>query len=361
MRVPPTASPPPLAGAASDASRGGPPGGPLRILPGFFKAHALGNDYLVFDEGPGIALTPVLVRAICDRHRGPGGDGIVVVESDRGGAREEAAGVPRPGRAAEGAARPGEETAEPRLRMFNPDGGEFERSGNGLRIAGVYLRRRGIAPEGSFAVTVSGDRVRLRVHGPGSDGAWDAAVELGRVEFPIGPPFVDPAAVGARGRVTLALPGPGGGARAPIEVVPVSVGNPHAVAFGTGWSRAEADHYGPLIAAGAAFPQGTNVQFASAPAGREIAIRIWERGVGRTLASGTSACAVAAAAVKSGLMPRGVVAARMEGGTMEVELREDWAVSLRGPVEEVCDGVLAGRFGESRASVLNRPRTAAPP
>ena len=129
-------------------------------------------------------------------------------------------------------------------------------------------------------------------------------------------------------------------------MIPVSVGNPHAVAFAADWSRAEADHYGPMIGGAAAFPRGTNVQFACAPAGREIGIRIWERGVGRTLASGTSACAAVAAAVRAGLMPCGRVAVRMEGGTMEVELREDWSVSLHGPVEEVCDGVLAGRFGE---------------
>lgn len=322
-------------------------GRPLRILPRFFKAHGHGNDYLVFEEGCGAPLTPGLIRAICDRHRGPGGDGIVVVEA-------------------------GWEDGETRLRMFNPDGGEFERSGNGLRIAGVFLRRRGAAPDGWFPVTVGGDRVLLRVSGPREDGAWDASVEMGKVGFPVGPPFVDPAAVDGRGRVGLALPDPdggggagGGGVRANeavragaggggsrVVVFPVSVGNPHAVAFADGWSRAEADHYGPLIAASAAFPRGTNVQFACTPAGREIAIRIWERGVGRTLASGTSACAAVAAAVRAGLMPHGRVAVRMEGGTMEVEMREDWTVSLHGPVEEVCDGVLATRFGSPPAPRL---------
>ncbi len=159
----------------------------LRILPRFFKAHGHGNDYLVFEEGPGVPLTPELIRSICDRHRGPGGDGIVVLES-------------------------GVEDAEPRLRMFNPDGSEFERSGNGLRIAGVYLRRRGVAPEGWFPVTVGGDRVRLRVPGRREDGAWDASVEMGKVDFPAGPPFVRPGVVDGRGRVMVAVPGLGGGA-----------------------------------------------------------------------------------------------------------------------------------------------------
>ena len=292
---------------------------PLRIRSRFFKAHGHGNDYLVFEEGDGPALTPALIRRICDRHRGPGGDGIVVVQA---GAR-------------------GPET---RLRMFNPDGGEFERSGNGLRIAGVYLRRRGTVPEGWFPVTVGGDRVRLRVSGPDRNGAWDAHAEMGKVGFPAGPPFVAPGRVGEHGGVALDLPRPSGGSRSRIELVPVSVGNPHAVSFRPAWTRTEVDHYGPLIATNAVFPRGTNVQFAQVPDGRAVSIRIWERGVGRTTASGTSACAAVAAAVKRGLMPMGPATVRMEGGTMEVEVADDWSVRLRGPVEEVCFGELATGF-----------------
>ncbi len=291
----------------------------MRIRPRFFKAHGHGNDYLVFEEGEGPVLTPGLVRRLCDRNRGPGGDGIVVVE----------AGAPG---------------AETRLRMFNPDGGEFERSGNGLRVAGVYLRRCGTGAEGWFPVWAGGDRLRLRVSGPGRNGTWDARVEMGRVGFPAGPPFVAPGRAGENGLVALDLPRPSGGGRSRIEVVPVSVGNPHAVAFRAAWSRAEVDHYGPLICTSAAFPRGTNVQFARVPDGREVSIRIWERGVGRTTASGTSACAAVAAAVKRGLMPPGPARVRMEGGVMEVELADDGTVLLRGPVEEVCFGELAAGF-----------------
>ena len=291
----------------------------LRIRPRFFKAHGHGNDYLVFEEGDGPALTPALIRRICDRHRGPGGDGIVVVEA---GARD----------------------TETRLRMFNPDGGEFERSGNGLRIAGVYLRRRGTAPEGWFSVTVGGDRVRLRVSGPAPNGTWDALAEMGKVEFPAGPPFVAPGRAGEDVLVALDLPRPSQGSRSRIELVPVSVGNPHAVAFRPAWTRAEVDHYGPLIARNALFPQGANVQFAEVPAGSEVSIRIWERGVGRTTASGTSACAAVAAAVRCGLMPPGPATVLMEGGSMGVEVADDWSVRLRGPVEEVCYGELAPGF-----------------
>ena len=308
----------------------------MRIGLCFFKAHGHGNDYLVFEEGEGPALTPGLVRAICDRHRGPGGDGIVVVEAatrDRG----------------------------TRLRMFNPDGSEFERSGNGLRIAGAYLRRRGSAAEGWFPVVVGGERVRLCVSGTDRRGIWDARAEMGRVEFPVGPPFVAPGRIGEDGRVALELPRPAGGGRSRIEVVPVSVGNPHAVAFRRAWTGAQAEHYGPLISGDAAFPRGVNVQFSDAPRGREVSIRVWERGVGRTSASGTSACASVAAAVRRGLMPAGPATVRMEGGSMEVEVAADWSVRLRGPVEEVCSGRLARGFADPEpVAVRCEPAPGAP-
>ena len=298
-------------------------GAPPRIGAAFFKAHGHGNDYLVFEEGDGPALTAALTRRICDRHRGVGADGIVVVDAGTG-------------------------EAEPRLRMFNPDGGEFERSGNGLRVAGVYLRRRGRAGDEPFAVVVAGgDRVWLRVRGPGRGGVWDAAADMGRVTFPSGPPFVAAGGVGEGGVVRLELPPlpDGGGGR--VEVVAVSVGNPHAVAFRDGWTGAEVTRYGPLIGAHEVFPRGANVQFAEMPAGREVAIRIWERGVGPTSASGTSACAAAAAAVRWGYVAPGKVTVAMEGGSVEVEVAPDWSVRLRGPVEEVCWGELAPGVAEA--------------
>ena len=308
---------------------------PPRIGPAFFKAHGHGNDYLVFEEGDGPELTGALVRRICHRHRGPGGDGIVVVGA-------------------------GWRAAEPRLRMFNPDGGEFERSGNGLRIAGVYLRRRGRVGDEPFSVVVGGDRVWLRVAGPDVPGVWDVRADMGKVAFPKGPPFVGTGWVGEGGRVGLALPPLPDGRGSRVEVVAVSVGNPHAVAFRNRWTRDEVAHCGPLIGRHEAFPRGTNVQFAETPAGRgmaiprSMAIRIWERGVGPTTASGTSACAAAAAAVKRGFMTRGPVTVVMEGGAMEVEVAADWSVRLRGPVEEVCWGELAPDLpkGVSRSGLV---------
>ncbi|MDE2803911.1 MAG: diaminopimelate epimerase [Gemmatimonadota bacterium] len=301
----------------------------IRILPRFFKAHGHGNDYLVFEQGDGPLLTPLLIRRICHPHRGPGADGLVVVESAQAG-------------------------SPATLRMFNPDGREFERSGNGLRIAGVYLSRVEKTDTGPFPVEVAGDEVWLDVSGPDAEGLWDVSADMGRVEFPSGPPFLALGLLEDGGTVSLALSTPEGG-DARVRVMPVSVGNPHAVAIRKGWSRREVDHYGPLISAHPAFPRGTNVQFAEFPVGGRIAIRIWERGVGATSASGTSACAAVAAAVKSGLVPGGRTIVRMEGGNMEVELGGDWSVRLRGPVEEVCTGELTTAFLRAHANQQNDP------
>lgn len=280
------------------------------MVPRFFKAHGLGNDYLVFEEGPGLVLSVSAVRRICRRRRGVGADGIVVVGAVPG---ETAPESPVP------------------LRMFNPDGGEFERSGNGLRIAGAYLRLRAAAragaarQAGSWAVTVGGDRIRLEVEGPDASGRiFDVRADMGRVRFPTD------GALRLRAGGTL------------LDVVPVSVGNPHAVIFGQGWTTEDVDRLGPLVAVHPAFPEGTNVQFAAPPEGGEMAVGVWERGVGRTASSGTSACAAAAAAVRTGLASPGAMRVVMEGGVMEVDVAKDWTARLRGPVEAVCFGELAG-------------------
>lgn len=299
------------------------------VGPEFFKAHGHGNDYLVFDEGAGPVLSPSLVRRICSRRRGVGSDGIVVAEA-----------VP-----------PG---AEPRLRMFNPDGHEFERSGNGLRIAGVYLWRKRRVEQRRFSVVVRGDRVWLDVAEPDADGAWDVRVEMGRAGFPSGPPFLAPGRAGTDGRVRLVLDGPKGDREIALAALPVSIGNPHAVIFGDQWSDAEVECLGPQACAHEAFPEGTNVQFARVRRGGGsrrsageaidvwVDVWVWERGAGRTESSGTSACAVAVAAVKEGLVAPGAVRVVMEGGEMEVDVdRRDWGVRLRGPVREVFAGRLA--------------------
>lgn len=292
----------------------------MRKLPnvrsGYFKAHGHGNDYLVFEEGPGQALTPELIGRICDRHRGLGSDGLVIVEASSEG-------------------------DEPRLRMFNPDGGEFERSGNGVRIAGLYLRRTGLVRRDTFSVILNGERVELEVAGPDGLGVYDVTAAMGQVTFPTGPPFVAEGRVNEKGLVVL----PGLIERG-APAVAVAVGNPHLVVFGQRWTKENVSELAPAIARDAAFPQGINVQLAIIPEerARELSMHIWERGVGPTSASGTSACAVVAAAVHLKMIPHGDYTVKMAGGKMKVEMAEDWSVRLRGPIEEVCVGELASGF-----------------
>ena len=284
----------------------------------FFKGHGLGNDYLVFEAGDDWVLDTERITAVCDRWKGPGSDGIVIL-LDR--------------------------TSRPfLLRMFNPDGSEFERSGNGLRILAVYLACEGLVDNEPFDVSVGGDTVGLHVLGPPDRGLYEVSAEMGRARH--GPDSVglDPEALDADNRLDL------GAAGSPI-VHPVSIGNPHAVVFPEEWSPDLIDELGPRISVHPAFAAGTNVQVARVLDGRTLEARIWERGVGPTSASGTSACAVAAAAVKSGRVASGQFEVLMEGGSMDVTVTSEMEVTLTGPVQEVSVGSLTGGFLEFLAGL----------
>lgn len=276
----------------------------------FFKAHGLGNDYLVFEEGDAWPLSAPAIEAVCRRWEGPGGDGIVVQLRSAG--------------------------PERLLRMFNPDGSEFERSGNGLRVYAAYLAASGRVGGEPFPVEVGGDVVTLRVHGANQEGEYDVSAEMGRASLDPADAGFDPGALDESGRLPLA-----GGAE---EITTVSVGNPHCVVFRQDLSDRALETLGPALSTHAAFSGGTNVQLAW-PAGEgRIRIRIWERGVGRTSASGTSSCAVAVAAVRRGLVRPGRIEVSMDGGTFLVDVSEGLDVTLRGPVREVYGGTLAGGF-----------------
>lgn len=287
--------------------------GVLHAGSGFFKGHGLGNDYFVFDAGSDWAMRPESIALVCDRWRGPGSDGVVVL-LDRDGPPF-------------------------RLRMFNPDGSEFERSGNGLRILASYLAAEGLVAGSPFDVEVGGDTVQLHVLGRTEAGIYDVSVDMGRVAY--GPEAVglDPVALDGAGRIDL------GSAGAHVLEL-VSVGNPHAVVFPEVWAPERLHAIGPLISSHAAFAAGTNVQMARVLGHGLLEARIWERGVGPTSASGTSACAVAAATVKSGRGEPGTYTVRMEGGSLEVTVGAEWEVTLRGPVQEIYRGRLTPGFLE---------------
>jgi diaminopimelate epimerase len=286
------------------------------VTPRWFKAHGLGNDYLVFESGDGWRAEPDAIARVCDRWTGVGGDGIVVV-------MPKPIGKPVP------------------LRMFNPDGSEFERSGNGLRVLAAYLRHRGSVGLKPFEVEAGGDRIRMQVHGKDERGRYDVEVEMGRARVGAEAVALDPAALDGEGRISH----PELGA---VPLVPISVGNPHAVVFvedlGGSFERTTLDRLGPGLATHPSFAHGTNVQLVRAAPPAALEILIWERGVGPTSASGTSACATAVAAVASARLGPGDIEVRMQGGSFQVRVTAELDVVLRGPVDEVGTGEMAKGF-----------------
>ena len=310
----------------------------LRLESRFFKGHGHGNDYLVFAEGVSWPVAPETVQLVCHRQRGVGADGIVVLLA-----------TGRDGEAASGG--PGGDRRAPfELRMFNPDGSEFERSGNGLRILAAYLHSVGKVGIGHpFPVEVGGEIVTMEVMGRGVGGILDVSVDMGPVSF--GPTAVgaeaaafvrtDAPSDGPEGRHGWTLPGPDG---VPLPVFPTSVGNPHCVVFRADLLESDFQELGPFLTRNPAFPDGTNVQVGRVLSSRELQILIWERGVGRTSSSGTSACAAAAAGVRAGLLTPGPIQVDMEGGSFEVTVSPTMSASLRGPVQPLVWGELSEGF-----------------
>jgi diaminopimelate epimerase len=281
------------------------------VIP-FAKGHGLGNDYIVMDQADLRApLSEDAVRRICDRNWGVGSDGILLL-------------VPTA-------------RADFGVRIFNPDGSEAEKSGNGLRIFAKYLWDRGRATGPTFSVDTKGGVVECRCRV--EDGRVRfVTVEMGRATFrapeiPMHGPDRD--VVG----VPLQL-----GDGTPLTVTAVSVGNPHCVTFRERLEEEECRRLGPLVERHPAFPNRTNVQFARVQARDTVDILIWERGAGYTLASGSSSCGAASAAVRNGLCDPGRVRVRMPGGELVVEVRPDWSLRLEGPVEEVYTGTLSAEF-----------------
>lgn len=273
----------------------------------FTKYQALGNDYLVLDPADvDFDPTPDAVRLVCDRHFGIGADGILVGPI----------GPVEPGRPV-------------LLRIFNSDGSECEKSGNGIRMFALYLAERYLARSEFTVRTLAGDSpVRVL-----DEGAGVVSVGMGVPRFDAdavpmlgvhGPAVEQPLLVGGRELVVTAL----------------HLGNPHTVVRVAEPTRELATELGPLIAGHERFPTRTNVQFLAVPDRRTIRIEIFERGAGYTLASGSSGCAAAAVAHRLGLVD-GSVTVRMPGGEIGVELDAAGAVTMTGGSEKVLTGLFA--------------------
>jgi len=294
----------------------------------FYKGHSLGNDYLVIDpRAADFSLNAATVRALCDRHFGIGADGVL---------------VPRPSRRANFG-----------LRIWNPDGSEAEKSGNGLRIFARYLQATKRTRRRRFTVETPGGVVAVEIHTNGSRNATEISVEMGRATF-------RPASLPCSIEVDELLERPIVVNGRMLHFTGVSVGNPHCVLLarrGRSWSREDLLALGPVLSTHPAFPRGVNVQLVKPAGRRRLRVLIWERGAGETLASGSSACAAAAAAVRLGRV-ESPVTVESPGGALEVAVGKDFALTLHGPVADVAEGELAPSFARSlRRAVFDRRLT----
>lgn len=283
----------------------------------FSKLQATGNDFILVDAltGPGEGAWGELARAMCDRHLGVGADGLILVQNST--------------------------IADLKMRIFNSDGSEAEVSGNGLRCFAKYAIEKGLvgkmssrAGQGNRSLTIetlSGVR-KVKAYMSG-DKVNQAEVNMGLPQFQTEQipvkikvdiiPILDYPLVIDGKKLTLSL---------------LSMGNPHAVSF---LSRPIADfplaEIGPKVERHPMFPQRTNFEVAKVLSRGKIEARVWERGVGETLACGSGACAIAVAAQLLDYVNRQVDII-LEGGTLTVSWDRVGEVLLSGPVEEVFTG-----------------------
>ncbi len=259
----------------------------------FTKMQGLGNDYLyVYGEPEHPAE---LSRKLSDRHFGAGSDGMIWISPSA--------------------------VADFRMRIFNADGSEARMCGNGIRCVGKYVYDKGYTRKTRLEIeTLSGIRT-LELHV--ADGQVDAVT-------------VDMGTAAAEPERQLLVDGE------PVTVLPVSVGNPHAVLFVADIGEAPLTTLGPKLERHEFFPDGVNVEFVQVLGPRQLRMRVWERGSGVTMACGTGACAAAAAAVSRGFCPTGEpVAVVLDGGTLEIRVNPDRTVTMTGPAVTVYEGQAA--------------------
>lgn len=271
----------------------------------FHKYHALGNDYIVCDpvdfpqwkDAPSVAQ----IRVVCHRNFGVGSDGILW--------------GPLPS-----------EKSDFGLRIFNPDGSEAEKSGNGLRIFSRYLWDRKLAKASTFTVETPGGHVRSVI----KDDGRLITVDMGRVSFDAPKiPHVGPAREVINEQISVL--------DREFAYCAATIGNPHCVIKLDAVTPEVAHRYGPHLETHPNFPRKTNVQFLQVLDRANIRIEIWERGAGYTLASGSSSSAAASVAHKLGLVDASVTV-HMPGGQIGIEIGDNFAVRMTGTVNKVADG-----------------------
>jgi diaminopimelate epimerase len=276
----------------------------------FTKMQGAGNDFVVLDgvSSP-VALTPAQLRQLADRHFGVGADQILLVEPARTG------GV------------------DFRYRIFNADGGEVEQCGNGARCFVRFVRDRGLTAKREIRVETLAGIIAPRLE------------DDGRVTVDMGAPVFDPARVpfDTAGLAPLARhprvdvwPLEVGGAT--LQIVVLSMGNPHAVQVVPDVATAPVATQGALIERHARFPQRVNAGYMQVEGRSRIRLRVYERGAGETLACGTGACAAVVAGIRLGLLDS-PVAVHARGGDLTIAWRgADNPVTMTGPAATVFEG-----------------------
>ncbi|HEX2070211.1 MAG TPA: diaminopimelate epimerase [Thermoleophilaceae bacterium] len=274
----------------------------------FEKWNALGNDYVIVEaQVLPFELTPGRVRALCARHSGVGADGVLLLDQPT-----------EPGYVAS-------------LRIFNPDGSEAELSGNGVREAVMYLRRSGWTEHDSFGIQTAAGEIRPRITGPTTCTVDMGRAKLTALDFPSG---------GDDGLGALTADG------REYQFQFVSIGNPQcAIEWPEGLEELDLPAIGPALEHHELFPNRTNVSFWRRDGDGEITARIFERGVGETMSSGTGATGAAVAAVLRGL--DSPVTVHLDGGDLKVEVGEDLHVNLTGWAVPVYAGELSPDFLEA--------------
>jgi diaminopimelate epimerase len=266
----------------------------------FEKWQALGNDYLIFEEQ---SLTPGQIRTLCDPHFGPGGDGVLLLTA------------------------PDEPGYVARLRIFNPDGSEAELSGNGAREAILYLRRSGWTGADTFSIQTLAGEIRPTITSPTTCTVDMGRAQLTSANFPHGP---------ADGQGEVEAQGQS------FRFQHVAIGNPQCAIRVPDPDALDLGVLGPQIENAPIFPNRTNVSFWHELAPGAIRARIFERGVGETLSSGTGASGAAVAHVlRGGDSP---VTVHLDGGELIVDVDESLHVDLTGWAKPIYRGELSEEF-----------------
>jgi diaminopimelate epimerase len=274
----------------------------------FVKSHGLGNEYVVFDsEHISFQINELNIKKICNVHFGIGSDGILLkVPSSK---------------------------AEFGLKIYNPDGSEAEKSGNGLRIFSKFLYDYKWSKNNNFAIETKGGIVNAFVIESINNRAKIIKIDMGKAIFdskliPVDsnkPECIDESLIIEDTTFSINC---------------VSVGNPHCVILRDTLDIDQIKKYGSLIENNKLFPNRINVQFAKVLNDKEVEVLIWERGAGFTLASGSSSCAVASVLFKKGLI-QSPVTIRMLGGALTINIDKSWNLQMTGEVKQIAEGNLS--------------------